>query len=536
MFTIPHSARNFRMEHLYRKARHTASEKSPGMSRPANSVLFSLLLGGALRLYGLGSESLWLDEANTARRLGLTFKELFFDTGSASQLPLYYWMTKAWCTLAGTGEVALRFPALVFGLLAIPAVFFLGRELLDDAVGAWGAFFMAINPYFIHYSQEARPYTLFALLALVAWLFLVRWIRSRKTADLTNSMFATAGVLYTHPFGVLILPTLLAVLLLYSPREGGRLTVPGFRWFWRGLELVGILYLPLLYRVGRELLLKLDGGSAGAWLPDPGWTAPFETAGHYFMSPWPALWVLGLTLFVFVRDPGKDRQGRSFLVFVASVWAIFTAAPWLISVTITPLFYHRFTIPVLPLLLILFGLALTRLRSFARWMSVAAVVVLTAIPVFSFHTKVDKPTWREALETMNDRLSPGDLIIRDPGWLKPLTAYYLHPPPGVHQLSPYSVTDLEEPLGSAREVWVITMEDGEVGVEGLLRSGTIPGWVLLSRQPLPETSRKNPHALSLHQMTIARFEREDPNQILAIVHRLASIKLMFPSPSVPGSG
>ncbi|MCJ7629227.1 MAG: glycosyltransferase family 39 protein, partial [Longimicrobiales bacterium] len=241
------------------------------MSKPAKSVVLSLMLGGALRVYGLGAENLWLDEVSTVRRMGLTFRELFFDIGSGTQLPLYFWISKAWCALAGTGESALRCPALVFGLLIIPAVFFLGREVLDETVGAWSAFLVAINPYLIHYSQEARPYTLFALLAVVAWFFLVRSVHSHRRCDLAISLLATLGVLYTHPFGILILPTLLAAVLLFSPGGTGTFKSRDFRWFWRGLELIGLLYLPLLFRLGREMSLKLNGGSDGAWLPHPGW-------------------------------------------------------------------------------------------------------------------------------------------------------------------------------------------------------------------------------------------------------------------------
>ena len=73
------------------------------MMRPSRMVLWIILLGAVLRLYGLGSESLWLDEATTARRAGMSYTELFSDSGSGTQLPLYFWISKFWCDRAGTG-------------------------------------------------------------------------------------------------------------------------------------------------------------------------------------------------------------------------------------------------------------------------------------------------------------------------------------------------------------------------------------------------------------------------------------------------
>ncbi|MBU1919829.1 hypothetical protein KKG66_03215, partial [bacterium] len=66
--------------------------------KPSRLMLWILVLGALLRLYGLGTESLWLDEATTARRMGMTYGALFTDSGNGTQLPLYFWISKFWCS------------------------------------------------------------------------------------------------------------------------------------------------------------------------------------------------------------------------------------------------------------------------------------------------------------------------------------------------------------------------------------------------------------------------------------------------------
>jgi hypothetical protein len=324
-------------------------------------------------------------------------------------------------------------------------------------------------------------------------------------------MLSTAGVLFTHPFGILLLPTLPLALFLFSPKGEIQIRGPRLRLFLGGLGVVGFIYLPLLYRLLREFGLKLEGGSAGAWLPDPGWTAPLDTFVRYFMSPWLAALVLGLVLAVSLILAIKEHATRPFLAFATGVGVVFMGIPWMVSLTITPLYYHRYTIPVLPLLLLLLGLSVSRFPARARLLAAALILALSAAPVVAYHTKVDKTPFKEAFQALSVSLSPGDLLIRDPGWLSPLTLYYFRPAPGVHQLSPYLITDLAEPLKAAREVWVITWDDGYVGVDSLLRTGEVPGWTRLSRESLIGKAQRNPRALSFQEMFISHFRRIAPD-------------------------
>ena len=75
------------------------------MMRASRVMLWILVLGAVLRFYGLGSESLWLDEATTARRAGISYGELFTDAGNGTQMPLYFWVSKGWCNTMGQANL-----------------------------------------------------------------------------------------------------------------------------------------------------------------------------------------------------------------------------------------------------------------------------------------------------------------------------------------------------------------------------------------------------------------------------------------------
>ena len=128
-----------------------------------------ILLAFALRIYRLQYQSLWRDEVDA----------IFFATGSWSKLlsmftaagengPLYFVLLRPWLALVGSTEFAARFFSLVFGVLAVPLVYHLGRRLLPATLSLLGALLIATSPYLIWYSQESKMYSLWLCLAVLS--------------------------------------------------------------------------------------------------------------------------------------------------------------------------------------------------------------------------------------------------------------------------------------------------------------------------------------------------------------------------------
>ena len=143
------------------------------------ALLALLLLAFALRVYRLDSQSLWYDEAVTAKVASQGIGELTRWTADDIQPPLYYYAVAGWMRLAGRGEWALRFPSAFFGTLTVPlmwavALRLFGRGRSGRVAALAAALLTALSPLYVYYAQEARMYTQLTFLGLLAGYALLR--------------------------------------------------------------------------------------------------------------------------------------------------------------------------------------------------------------------------------------------------------------------------------------------------------------------------------------------------------------------------
>jgi uncharacterized membrane protein len=163
-----------------------------------------VLVGLALRL--AVPRGIWLDEAISIHQARLSlhdmFRALYFGDRQPPLYDLVLWLT---IRAFGHGEFAVRLPTLVAGTLVIPVLYELGRELYDRRTGLVAAGFAAISPLLVWYSQEVRMYTFVALFGLLALLTQLRVIRNGTMVNWAAYILATAALLWSHYFGVLLI-------------------------------------------------------------------------------------------------------------------------------------------------------------------------------------------------------------------------------------------------------------------------------------------------------------------------------------------
>jgi mannosyltransferase len=177
-----------------------------------------LLAGWALRVHALGAKSLWYDELRQIEVAQAPFGQLENLLLQHAARPLDYLITHFILPGAGPGdgpagrvEFWLRFPAAVWGLLTLAALWPLARRWLDRRA-AWGAWAMfAAAPLAVQYSQELRPYALYLLLSVLSFYHLDCALglgRRPQRAPLANwaafALITAAGTL-THFFYVFLL-------------------------------------------------------------------------------------------------------------------------------------------------------------------------------------------------------------------------------------------------------------------------------------------------------------------------------------------
>jgi uncharacterized membrane protein len=81
----------------------------------------------------------------------------------------------------------------------------LGRELYDRRTGLIAAAFATVSPLLVWYSQEVRMYTFATLFGLLALLMQLRAIRNGSIANWAAYILATAALLWSHYFGLLVI-------------------------------------------------------------------------------------------------------------------------------------------------------------------------------------------------------------------------------------------------------------------------------------------------------------------------------------------
>jgi uncharacterized membrane protein len=194
-------------------------------------VTFALLFGSCLRFDRIDQKLLWYDEIVTAlwysghdlhvarpalanRVVGVDeFRQLLrIEPGSdirdvikgivrddPQHTPLYYVALRGWAELMGDSIGSLRSLSAVSDLLILPVLFWLCLELFGSATVAWIAVAMvAISPFHLVYSQEARPYTLWLLTITLASAILLWTLRNPRVWKWCLYALTLALGLYTH--------------------------------------------------------------------------------------------------------------------------------------------------------------------------------------------------------------------------------------------------------------------------------------------------------------------------------------------------
>ncbi|TAK34799.1 MAG: phospholipid carrier-dependent glycosyltransferase [Chloroflexota bacterium] len=142
------------------------------LSSPSRFEQYMLLIGltllaGWFRFYRIDAQPLWGDEYASIREAQ--------NIGTNPNSLIYFLVLRVWMDLLGQGEATLRMPAAIFGTLAVPVTFCLGRELFGRKVALLSAALLATSPYAIELSQLVRYYSLFLLCATLGlYLFVTR--------------------------------------------------------------------------------------------------------------------------------------------------------------------------------------------------------------------------------------------------------------------------------------------------------------------------------------------------------------------------
>ena len=165
-----------------------------------------LLLAFWLRLFRIGYQSIWGDEAYSIWRSGLPLLEIPGQVAKTGDLaPFYYFILHFWQGLTGSSELAVRFLSLFFGILALPLAFKVMERLHSREAGLFAAVIGAVSPFWVYYAQETKMYAQMAFTVLLSTYLFLRIFESERSRSRWAYIaygIACAAAVYTHYFAM----------------------------------------------------------------------------------------------------------------------------------------------------------------------------------------------------------------------------------------------------------------------------------------------------------------------------------------------
>jgi 4-amino-4-deoxy-L-arabinose transferase-like glycosyltransferase len=211
--------------------RYSVSRSTTG--RPGNlaasvvkAALLALILIGAtvLRLWHLGAQSLWLDEAHAIQIARLPWPDVaLYANPLDTNPPGYHVLLHFWMSLFGDSESAVRALSVVCAVASIAVTYVIAKRLVNPVIGLVSALLLAVAPADIAWSQQARPYTFLTLLAGVQVLILFGALaRSHQWWRWIAWALAASVAIYTHYTALALLAslTLAGCIVLRDDRRG----------------------------------------------------------------------------------------------------------------------------------------------------------------------------------------------------------------------------------------------------------------------------------------------------------------------------
>jgi uncharacterized membrane protein len=404
------------------------------------SVALWVLLGitlGALALRLAVPRGIWLDEAISIHQAHLSFHDLFENLQYGDRHPPLHHVV-LWLTVKafGDGETAVRIPSILAGTLAIPALYLLGRELYDRRTGLVAAAFGAASPLLIWYSQEARMYAFVELFGLLALWTQLRAIRNPSMGNWAAYILATAALLWSHYFGLLLIGVQQAIwigILIHRRRTGepNRAMALGFAY---SLAVLAIQLVPLITFAQKQF----DSTSAAFGSPSGTydslsfyavvsnmawalWGYHPDSITELLAAGWPLLLLLSLLLL------GRGGSRQTIILAVAAITPIVLLV--FVAFYDRELFEVRYFLVAIPLLFLLIARLVTGWirRPEARLAAVGIILFTLLLGLLDQQTNDDNPRlydFKGAIERIQADATPKALVLYEPPDMRYVMEYY----------------------------------------------------------------------------------------------------------------
>ena len=316
-------------------------------------MFYIILLGLLLRLSNIiKPEGMWNDEyVSWYVSTFPIFHGFWEEVVKQCHMPLYYLYIKPFAHFSDT---VLRLTSVLPGILAIPVMYFAGKEYSKKA-GYFAAIITSVLSFLVYYSQEVRFYSLLFLFSAFSLLFTIKYLKNNNWKNLAGYILSNVLILSTHIVGAVFVffsllyvvikkkkISIVVVLMLITIIAFLRLPVnflrmlPASQW-WGNFSYTNILFLFSDYF-------------------SPILTNNVTAPPVFFYNKSLVLWLTVPTLIALSGMIAGLKKGLS-LVVIATITVMSIVAACGILVFIT-----KYTIEILPILILFTALGFDRMK------------------------------------------------------------------------------------------------------------------------------------------------------------------------------
>jgi uncharacterized membrane protein len=284
------------------------------------------------------------------------------------QVFMYFWVK-----MFGESEMAVKFPFILFGLLAIIYAFKIGKLWFNGTVGLFAALFLSVLQYPITYSQFARPYAsglFFALLMVWFWTYMVFYPDKKKIQNRIGFVISAALCAYNHHFS-LFLAGLAGISGFFFIKKAN------LKSYLLACGIIILVYLPNL----PIFLYQLHRGGVEDWLakPDPEFILNYFGYVLHFSNIMVGLTVVIIILSAVFIAPSL-RKTNKFRILAFSWFAVTFLTGYFYSVYMNAVLQYSVLIFAFPFLVLFF---FSFYRETAYYFKIAVIAVLIAVAIYT---------------------------------------------------------------------------------------------------------------------------------------------------------
>lgn len=343
-----------------------------------------LLVATIVRFATITKASIWHDEGFTMMLISRNPAEIWAGSGRDVHPPLFYELLHGWTQLFGRSELAARSMSAVAGIVTIYVCYLLVKRYFSRQGASIVLLLLALAPFLIRYSQEARMYGLLGLFTISATYVLLRYLEKRNDNRwlIAYAVLMAAG-LYTHYFTALVVAAhWLYVMTLETPWQWrfGKSFWLSWRWILTNFGIV-VLWLPWL----PSFYGQFTRGQGISWIPK-------TTERTFTNSIWQNLtftdggqlplliyWIIPLAIFAglsYVAWRLRRRNPQIKMLY------FYTFVPILLTIAVSivkPVYQDRYLVFAANGLVVLMGIAVYELIKKQRIAGYSVLGLLVAV-------------------------------------------------------------------------------------------------------------------------------------------------------------